>query len=319
MIAINSKIFVAGHNGMVGSAIIRNLESTGYTNISTTPKNKCDLRNQKDVEKLISFMMPEIVIIAAAKVGGIVANNDLRAEFIYDNLMIQNNLIHYAHTHNVKKLLFLGSSCIYPRECPQPMKEEYLLTAPLERTNEPYAVAKIAGLKMCESYFRQYGSNFISVMPTNLFGPNDNFDLYSSHVLPALIRKIHTANQNNESSVGVWGTGTPKREFMHVDDCADACVSILETIEASEIYDEGISHINVGTGKDIAISDLVETISEVIGFQGQIEYDRSKPDGPYKKLLDISRLDKMGWKSSIGLKEGIKSTYKWYLENVPTN
>ncbi len=312
---IDSKIYLAGHDGMVGSAILCELKSKGYKNIIINPLSKLDLRRQKDVEDFFNREKPDIVIIAAAKVGGIVANNTYRAEFLYDNIMIEANIIHAAHQISVKKLLFLGSSCIYPKDASQPLKEEYLLTDILEPTNEPYAIAKIAGLKLCENYYRQYGDNFFSVMPTNLYGPHDNFNLQTSHVLPALIRKFHEAKCENLPTVTVWGTGKVYREFLYVQDMANACIKLLIAINAEDIYKHGISHINIGTGKDLIISDLVNLIAEIVQYSGQIVYDESKPDGVHKKLLDISRLREFGWREKISLKEGIDKTYKWFLKN----
>lgn len=312
---IDSKIYLAGHDGMVGSAILCELKSKGYKNIIINPLSKLDLRRQKDVEDFFNREKPDIVIIAAAKVGGIVANNTYRAEFLYDNIMIEANIIHAAHQISVKKLLFLGSSCIYPKDAPQPLKEEYLLTDILEPTNEPYAIAKIAGLKLCENYYRQYGDNFFSVMPTNLYGPHDNFNLQTSHVLPALIRKFHEAKCENLPTVTVWGTGKVYREFLYVQDMANACIKLLIAINAEDIYKHGISHINIGTGKDLIISDLVNLIAEIVQYSGQIVYDESKPDGVHKKLLDVSRLHEFGWREKISLKEGIDKTYKWFLKN----
>ena len=312
----NSKIYIAGHNGMVGSAIVRSLKSKGYDNLVFIPSQKYNLINQQIVNDFFEREKLDYVIDAAAKVGGILANNTYRAQFIYENMMIQNNLIHAAHEHKVKKLLFLGSSCIYPKLAPQPMKEEYLLSGELEYTNEPYAIAKIAGIKMCENYFRQYGDNFISVMPTNLYGPNDNFDLQSSHVLPALIRKFHEAKIENSDVVEVWGSGKSKREFLYVEDLAEACVYILENINAETLYDRmGISHLNIGCGEEISISDLACIIGDIIDYKGEIRYDTSKPDGTPKKLLEISRLRDLGWESTITLHEGIRRSYNWYLEN----
>jgi len=313
----NSKIYIAGHDGMVGSAIVRNLKSKGYDNLVFTPYPEFDLTDQKCVIDFFKKELPEYVIDAAAKVGGILANNTYRAQFIYENMMIQNNLIHFAHQFNAKKLLFLGSSCIYPKFAPQPMKEEHLLTGKLEYTNEPYAIAKISGIKMCESYFHQYGDNFISVMPTNLYGPNDNFDLTSSHVLPALVRKFHEAKEGGKDFVEIWGTGKPKREFLYVDDLADACVYLLEILNADKLYNEmKISHINIGCGEDLSIAELAETISSIVGFKGKIRYDASKPDGTPRKLLDISRLKNLGWHPSISFEEGINTAYKWFIENI---
>ena len=312
----NKKIYIAGHNGMVGSAILRKLKSEGYSNFILRTSKDLDLRNQSQVNQFFKENRPEHVIISAAKVGGILANNTFRAEFIYDNLMIQSNLINSSHNFNVKKLLFLGSSCIYPKFCKQPMKEEYLLNGELENTNEPYAISKISGIKMCESYYKQYNSNFISVMPTNLYGENDNFDLETSHVLPALIRKIHDAKQLKKNNVEIWGTGSPRREFLNVDDLADACIFIFKNIDAVDLYDKmKISHLNIGCGEDISIKELALKIIDINGFKGSISFDKSKPDGTPKKLLDISRLEKIGWSPSISLDDGIKKTYDYYLKN----
>ena len=311
----SAKIYIAGHNGMVGSAIWRNLESNGYTNLIGKTSMELDLRNQAQVEAIFEKEKPEFVFLAAAKVGGILANDTYRAEFIYDNLQIQNNVIHQSYVHGVKKLLFLGSSCIYPKNCPQPMKEEYLLNGELEQTNEPYAIAKIAGIKMCENYNRQYGTNFMSVMPTNLYGPNDNYDLESSHVIPAIIRKIHEAKKSNSPFVEVWGSGKPIREFLHVDDLANACIFILENIDAKGIYSQDISQINIGSGKEISIKEVVSLISKVVGYKGGIKYDFSKPDGTMRKLLDSSRVHSFGWKSSTDLIDGLSMTYDWILKN----
>ena len=314
---ISSKFFVAGHTGMVGSAIVRQLKKNGFSNLIIKSHVELDLINQKEVSKLFESEKPNYVINAAAKVGGIQANNTNRGQFIYENMMIQNNIIHSAHENKVKKLLFLGSSCIYPKLAPQPMKEEFLLTSELEQTNEPYAIAKIAGIKMCENYYRQYGDNFISVMPTNLYGVNDNFNLETSHVLPALIRKFHEAKMNNSEFVEVWGSGKPKREFLYVEDVADACVFLLENVNAADLYDEmKISHINIGCGEDLTISELVEIIASIVGFEGKIKYDSTKPDGTPRKLLDVSRLKSLGWEPSISLEEGIKLAYDWYLKNI---
>lgn len=298
----DSKIYIAGHRGMVGSAIKRKLESEGYHNLVERTSTQLDLRNQQAVTDFFKEEKPEYVFLAAARVGGIVANNTYRGEFLYDNLMMQTNIIHQSYVNGVKKLMFLGSSCIYPKLAPQPLKEEYLLTGPLEHTNEPYAIAKIAGVKMCDAYRDQYGCNFISVMPTNLYGPNDNYDLTSSHVLPALLRKIHEAKEKGEDNVAVWGTGTPRREFLHVDDLADACYFLMNN------YDEpGL--INIGIGEDIGISELANLIKNIVGFEGHIIYDTSKPDGTPRKLMDVSKLNALGWKASIGLKEGISKVY----------
>ncbi|NQU88803.1 MAG: GDP-L-fucose synthase, partial [Mariniphaga sp.] len=311
----NSKIYIAGHTGMVGSAILRNLKSKGYSNFAFTPYPEYDLTNQKTVQYFFEKEKPEYVIDAAAKVGGILANDTYRAQFIYENLMIQNNLIHYAFISGVKKLLFLGSSCIYPRDCSQPIKEGFLMTGPLERTNEPYAIAKIAGIKMCENYYRQYGSNFISVMPSNLYGPRDNFDLNNSHVIPALIRKFHEAKIFDATTVEVWGTGKPRREFLYIDDMADGCVFLMEHVEAEELYRNGLSHINIGSGVDVTIGELAKSIAKVVGFHGEIVFDISKPDGTPRKLLDVKILNKIGWKNTVKLVEGLTISYHWYLTN----
>lgn len=314
---INSKIYVAGHTGMVGSAIVRSLKTKGYNNLIFTTYPEFDLTNQQVVTDLFKKEKPEYVINAAAKVGGIHANNTYRGQFIYENMMIQNNVIHSAHETGVKKLLFLGSSCIYPKLASQPMKEEYLLTGELEQTNEPYAIAKISGVKMCENYFKQYDDNFISAMPTNLYGPNDNFDLQTSHVLPALIRKFHEAKENKADFVEVWGSGKPKREFLYVDDVADACVFLLQNVDAQQLYDDmKISHINIGCGVDLTIAELSNKIAKIVEYNGKIEFDTSQPDGTPQKLLDVSRLKNLGWQPSISLEEGIKLAYGWYLKNV---
>jgi GDP-L-fucose synthase len=311
----DSKIYVAGHLGMVGSAMVRTLKAKGYHNLILRSLDDLDLTRQKAVEDFFRQEKPEYVIDAAARVGGIVANNTYRAQFIYDNLMIQNNLIHAAWQSGIEKLLFLGSSCIYPKLAPQPLKEEYLLTGPLEFTNEPYAIAKIAGIKMCESYYRQYGCNFISVMPTNLYGPNDNFDLEKSHVLPALIRKFHDARQNSISYVELWGTGSPYREFMHVDDMAAACIYLMETLEADTLYDKlGFTHVNIGTGTEISIAELATLVAHIVGYQGEIRWDRTKPDGTPRKLMDVSLLEKLGFRYSISLDDGIRAVYDWYRQ-----
>lgn len=312
----NKKIYLAGHKGMVGSAITRELMKQNYGNLVFRDLNELDLRNQNDVNEFFESEKPEIVIIAAAKVGGILANNTYRAEFIYDNLMIQSNLIHASYLNKVEKLIFLGSSCIYPKLAPQPLKEEYLLSGYLEYTNEPYAVAKIAGIKLCESYYKQYGCNYFSTMPTNMYGPNDNYDLNTSHVLPALLRKIHEAKKNNLSSVTLWGTGKPMREFMYVEDLADAMIFMMESINAKDLYENGISHLNIGTGSDLTIAELANIISDVVGYNGKIEYDTSKPDGTPRKLMDVSRINSLGWKYKTELKDGIVKTYNWYLENI---
>lgn len=305
----NSKIYVAGHRGLVGSAIVRNLKERGFTNLLVRTHKKLDLKRQEDVEKFFEQEKPEYVFLAAAKVGGIHANSTYPAEFIYDNLMIESNIIHSSYKNKVKKLLFLGSSCIYPKFAEQPIKEEYLLTGELEETNEAYAIAKITGIELCKFYRRQYGCDFISAMPTNLYGINDNFDLETSHVLPALIRKIHEAKIANKEEVVIWGTGKPLREFMYVDDLADALVHLMLN------YSEEI-HVNMGTGKDISIGELAEVVKEVIGYKGEIVNDLSKPDGTPRKLLDVSKLEATGWKYKIELKEGIEKTYKWYLKNI---
>jgi len=304
----NAKIYVAGHRGLVGSAIVRNLESKGYTDIIVRTREELNLLDTKQVADFFSQEKPEYVFLAGAKVGGIKANEDYPADFIYQNLQIQNNIIHNAYKNNVKKLLFLGSSCIYPRDCTQPIKEEYLLTGPLEKTNEAYAIAKIAGIKMCQSYNKQYGTRFISVMPTNLYGPNDNFNLTSSHVLPALLRKFHDAKIHNEKEVVMWGTGSPMREFLYVDDLADACVHLMQNYVGDEI-------VNIGTGEDVAIRELAEIIKKIVGFQGEIVNDTTKPDGTPRKLLDVSKLHNLGWKHKTKLDEGIQTTYDWFLKN----
>lgn len=300
---LHSKIFVAGHRGMVGSAIVANLESKGFTNIVKRTSSELDLTNQKAVADFFEAEKPEYVFLAAAKVGGIVANNTYRADFIYENMMIQNNVIHQSFENGVKKLMFLGSSCIYPKLAPQPLKEDYLLTGLLEETNEPYAIAKISGIKMCDAYRDQYGCNFISVMPTNLYGLNDNYDLNNSHVLPALLRKFHEAKHNGDAKVEVWGSGTPLREFLHATDMADACVFLMQH------YNER-GFVNIGTGKEISIKDLAFLVKEIIGFEGEVEFDTTKPDGTPRKLMDVSKLNALGWNYSIELKEGIKAVYK---------
>lgn len=311
---INNKIYLAGHAGMVGSAIHRQLVNKQYSQIITKELNELDLTRQADVEEFFKKENPEIVIVAAAKVGGILANDKFRAEFIYDNLMIESNIIHNAYKYGVQKLIFLGSSCIYPKLAPQPLKEEYLLSGYLEYTNEPYAIAKIAGIKLCENYYRQYGCNFFSAMPTNLFGFNDNFNLNTSHVLPALMRKFHEAKINSQPEVVVWGSGTPKREFLYVDDLAEAIVFLLEKVNAKDLYQTRITQINIGMGKDLTINELAELIAKVIGFKGKIVYDSSKPDGTPRKLLDVTRINNLGWKAKTDLKTGIQKTYQWYLE-----
>jgi len=320
-VAINkkSKIYVAGHSGMVGSAIVRRLMRDGFENFILRTHQELNLIDQKNVFDFFKNNKPEYVIISAGKVGGIQANNKFRAEFLYENLMIQTNLIHSAYLNGVKKLLFLGSSCIYPRNCTQPIKEGYLLTGELEQTNEPYALAKIAGIKLCENYYRQYGCNFVSAMPTNLYGPGDNFDLNNSHVIPALLRKFHEAKTNNSPSVEVWGTGTPKREFLYVDDLADACILLLKTLEASELEKNGITHINVGSGINQTIQELADTIRDVVGFEGQVNFDKTKPNGTPEKLLDITVLSNMGWKPTKSLKDGLEKTYIWVKEQAEMN
>ncbi|AKF24367.1 GDP-4-keto-6-deoxy-D-mannose-3, 5-epimerase-4-reductase [Sulfurovum lithotrophicum] len=357
----NSKIYVAGHRGLVGSAIVNNLKAKGYTNVIGRTHSELDLLDQNAVKEFFETEKPDYVFLAAAKVGGIVANNTYRADFIYENLQIQNNIIHQSYLNGVKKLMFLGSTCIYPKNCPQPMKEEYLLTSELEYTNEPYAIAKIAGIKMCESYNLQYGTNYISVMPTNLYGPNDNFDLEKSHVLPALIRKIHCAKLLNEGKeeevvkdlkaesideakeylakfgvdgnrVEIWGSGKPMREFLWSEDMADACVFLMENRDFKDTYSvsEGANttctptevknqevrntHINIGTGVDISIKELAETIKGIVGFKGELYFNTDKPDGTMKKLTDVSKLHGLGWQHSIGLTEGIEKMYQWYKE-----
>lgn len=300
---LSSKIYIAGHRGMVGSAIMRNLLKCGYTNIITRTSAELDLRNQPAVSAFFEKEKPEYVFLAAAKVGGIHANNTNRADFIYENLMIQNNVIHSSYKCGVKKLMFLGSSCIYPKLAPQPLKEEYLLSGYLEDTNEPYAIAKIAGIKLCESYKRQYGCNFISVMPTNLYGPNDSYNLNNSHVLPALIRKFHEAKEKNETSVEMWGTGSPMREFLHSDDMADACVFLMKNYN-------GEKFVNIGTGSDLTIKDLALLIKKIVGYTGEIKHDLTKPDGTPRKLLDVGYLHQLGWKHKINLEEGIRKVYE---------
>jgi GDP-L-fucose synthase len=301
----DSKIFIAGHKGMVGSAIHRRLLAEGYQNIITRNSSELDLRVQEPVNEFFETERPDYVFLAAAKVGGIMANNTYRADFLYENLMIQNNVIHSAYATGVKKLLFLGSSCIYPKMAPQPLKEEYLLTGPLEHTNEPYAIAKIAGIKLCDAYRDQYGCNFISVMPTNLYGPNDNYDLQNAHVLPTFIRKFHEAKMNNAPEVVVWGTGTPKREFLHADDLADACVFLMKSYNEAGL-------INIGTGEDLSITELAMMIKDVVGYEGNIVYDASKPDGTPRKLMDVTKLSALGWHYRIGLREGLEKVYKEY-------
>lgn len=298
----SSKIYIAGHRGMVGSSILRALQSKGYSNFLLKTSFELDLRNQQDVANFFAIEKPEYVFLAAAKVGGIVANNTYRADFIYENMMIQSNIIHHSYLNGVKKLLFLGSSCIYPKLASQPLKEEYLLTGLLEDTNEPYAIAKIAGIKMCDAYRAQYGCNFISVMPTNLYGPNDNYDLSNSHVLPALLRKFITAKRKGQSSVTIWGTGAPKREFLHADDLASACLYLMENYNESGL-------VNIGVGEDISIIDLARLVKNIVGFEGEILTDITKPDGTARKLMDVSKLADLGWRYSITLEEGIRKVY----------
>ena len=303
----NSRIYVAGHKGMVGSAIVRRLEELGYTNIITADKNRLNLLNQIHVQSFFSDEMPEYVFLAAAKVGGIKANSEMKGDFIYENLMIQSNIIKWSHHFGVKKLLFLGSSCIYPKMSPQPIKEEYLLTGSLEPTNDAYAIAKIAGIKMCQSFNQQYGTNYISVMPTNLYGPNDNYDLNNSHVLPALIRKFHEAKLEGKDKVEIWGTGTPKREFLYVDDLADACIHLMLNYNGSDI-------VNIGTGQDVTIAELAVGISKVVGYNGKIYFNPEMPDGTPRKLLDVSKLKDLGWEYKTSLLDGIKKTYEDYVK-----
>ena len=303
----NNKIYIAGHRGMVGSALVRKLQSEGFNNLVYRTSKELDLRNQAAVQAFFQQEKPVYVFLAAAKVGGILANNTYRAQFLYENLMIQNNVIHAAHENGVEKLLFLGSSCIYPKLAPQPLQEDALLTGPLEPTNEPYAIAKIAGIKMCDAYRSQYGADYISVMPTNLYGPNDNYDLQSSHVLPALIRKFHEAKRDGLPSVEMWGTGSPLREFMHVDDLADACFYLMENHSAP-------GFVNIGVGEDISIKDLALLIKKIVGYEGEIIHDLSKPDGTPRKLMDVRKLTVLGWQAKIGLEEGIRSVYEGLRE-----
>lgn len=302
------KIFVAGHRGLVGSAIVRNLESKGYTNIVTRTHKELDLKDQAGVNRFFDEEKPDVVVLAAAKVGGINANNTTPAEFAYENMQIQCNVIHASHTHNVKKLLFLGSTCIYPRMAPQPIPEDALLTGPLETTNEAYAIAKISGLEMCKFYKRQYGDDYISCMPTNLYGPHDNYDLSGSHVMPAMIRKFHEAKVNNAPSVELWGTGTPLREFLYVDDMADACVFLLENYS-------GEQHVNIGTGVEVTIKELAETVKRIVGYEGEIVWNKDMPDGTPRKLTDVTKLHGLGWKHKVDLEEGVKLSYDWFKEN----
>ena len=305
------KVYIAGHKGMVGSAIVENLIQNGYSNLLTASSSELDLRNQLTVNDFIANEKPDVIIIAAARVGGILANNQYPWQFLYDNLMIQANLIHAAHNNNIQNLIFLGSSCIYPKIAPQPLKEEYLLTGSLEPTNEWYAVAKITGIKMCQALNKQFGRNYISMMPTNLYGPRDNFDLKTSHVLPAMIRKFHEAKENKHSSVTLWGSGSPMREFLHVEDLAESVRFVME-------YEGKLEHdlINVGTGTDLTIKELAETVQKVIGHEGETQWDATKPDGTPRKLMDVSRINKLGWQASIELKQGISETYTWFLEHI---
>lgn len=311
----SDKIYVAGHRGMVGSAIVRRLQKDGFTNIVSRTSTELDLRNQQAVADFFVNEKPDLVILAAAKVGGIIANNTYRADFIYENMMIQSNVIHHSYLNGVKKLMFLGSSCIYPKMAPQPLKEEYLLTGLLEETNEPYAIAKIAGIKMCDAYRSQYGCNFISVMPTNLYGSNDNYDLKNSHVLPALIRKFHTAKKENAASVEIWGTGSPMREFLHADDLADACFYLMQNYNEAGL-------VNIGVGEDITIKELALLVKKIVGFDGELKFDTSKPDGTPRKLMDVSKLHSFGWNHKINLEEGVAGVYsevKDILYRQPTN
>jgi GDP-L-fucose synthase len=315
----NAKIYVAGHRGLVGSALLRQLTARGYHNLLLRTHAELELRDQSAVQAFFAAEKPEYVILAAAKVGGIHANNTYPAEFIHDNLVIQSNIIHSAWQHNVTRLLFLGSSCIYPKECPQPMKEEYLLTGPLESTNRPYALAKIAGIEMCHAYNRQYGTKFMAAMPTNLYGPNDNYDLNNSHVMPALIRKMHEAKQRGDKEVVVWGTGTPKREFLYSDDMAEACLYLLEQPESrlSDLFnDERPPLVNIGCGEDLSIRELAEMIAGVVAYSGKLVFDSSKPDGTMRKLMDVSRMKGMGWTSSTSLHKGILTAYQSYLKEA---
>lgn len=309
----DERIFIAGHRGLAGSALVRALTARGYANLLTRTHAELDLIDQRAVQTFFTAERPEVVVFAAAKVGGIVANDTWRADFIYQNLMMAANVIHAAWQHGARKLLFLGSSCIYPRDCPQPMREEYLLTGPLEKTNEPYAIAKIAGLKLVENYNRQHRTNFISAMPTNLYGPGDNFDLTSSHVLPAMLRKFHEAKRAGHAPVTLWGSGTPRREFLHIDDMADACLHALERVDAGAVPGD---LINIGCGTDVTIRELALLIQRVVGHQGEIVWDASKPDGTPRKLQDVSRLNALGWSPRIGLEDGIAATYRWYCDQA---
>jgi len=305
----DASIYVAGHRGMVGSALVRRLRAGGYTKLVLRPRAELDLLDQRAVREFMAAERPDYVFVAAAKVGGIQANNIYRADFLHDNLVIETNLVRAAHDAGVVRMMFLGSSCIYPRDCPQPIKEEYLLTGPLERTNEPYAIAKIAGLKLCEAFNAQYGRRYVSVMPTNLYGPEDNYDLAASHVLPALIRKTHEAKARGDAELVVWGSGTPRREFLYVDDLADACVFLMERDTSPEL-------LNIGAGEDLSIAELAEIVMRVVGFHGRVVYDQTKPDGTPRKLLDVSRMDALGWRAKTPLREGIAMAYKQFKEEV---
>jgi GDP-L-fucose synthase len=313
---LNKKIYIAGHTGMVGSAVKREFEYRGYNNLLYKDYPGLNLILQSEADDFFATEKPELVIMAAAKVGGILANNTYRADFIYDNLMIEANVINAAYKNNVEKLIFLGSSCIYPKMATQPLIEESLLSGYLEETNEPYAIAKIAGIKLCENFYRQYGCNFYSVMPTNLYGPHDNFNLETSHVLPAFIRKFHEAKVNNHESVTIWGSGKPMREFLYVEDLADAILFLTENIDANDLYEKDISHINIGTGKDITIDDLAKLIAEIVGYGGKILHDAAKPDGTPRKLMDVSRINQLGWGYKTELREGLVKTYKWFKDNM---
>ena len=312
----NLKIFVAGHRGMVGSSVVRKLQSSGYNNIITKTRNEVDLSNQENVDSLFAHERFDYVILCAAKVGGILANDTYRADFIYDNIQISSNIIKASHSSGVQKLINLGSSCIYPKNAEIPIKEEYLLTGVLENTNEPYAIAKIAALKMCEAFYQQYGSNFYSLMPCNLYGPGDNFDLETSHVLPAFIRKVDTAKQSNLDHVEIWGSGKPLREFLYVDDLTDAILFCLENINAESIYSSGISHLNCGSEDEVSIRELLENIKQTIGYEGNVIFDSSKPDGTFRKKMDNSRIKHLGYSQKHTLKEGLEKTYKWYQNNI---
>ena len=313
---LNKKIYIAGHTGMVGSAVKREFEHRGYKNLLFRDYPGLNLISQSETNDFFENEKPEFVIIAAAKVGGILANNTFRADFIYDNLMIEANVINAAYKNNIEKLIFLGSSCIYPKMASQPLKEESLLSGYLEETNEPYAIAKIAGIKLCENFYRQYGSNFYSIMPTNLYGPHDNFNLETSHVLPAFIRKFHEAKTNNHESVTIWGSGKPMREFLYVEDLADAILFLTENINANDLYENDISHINIGSGKDITVDNLAKLIAEIVGFKGKIIHDATKPDGTPRKLMDVSRINKLGWKYKTDLRDGLIKTYRWFKQNL---